>query len=117
MSAIFTHRRTYDAVEMLLGIKDPNCPVFERFQSPFGIDGLMSEKGPDLELLAVYAGEPGTGQFRRFISACKEKYSRVAVLEIWNEELPAILTRYGFTPFERTNPDGEHITGMEWNKI
>lgn len=109
MSVIFTSSRP-DYASLVLNTG------WNRFTSKQGIDGLMRINGLDLELLAVFAAKPGTGQFRRFITACKGKFDTVAVWEIWNDDLPTILTRYGFIPVEKTEDDGEVIRGFCWKR-
>jgi len=84
------------------------------FKSAQGIDGLMRIKGHDLELLAVTAGDPGKGQFRRFVAACKQKHDSICIWAIWNDDLPAILRRYGFRPHSIHEPDGELLEGYLW---
>lgn len=96
---------------------DPNAVVlktgFRRFNSHQGIDGLMRISGYDLELLAVHATRPGTGQFRRFVTACKAKFDTIAIWHVWNNDLPAILLRYGFSPYEKTEKQ-ENLIGFRW---
>jgi hypothetical protein len=91
---------------------------FRRFESRQGIEGLMrlTHGDREIELLAVRATQPGTGQFRRFIAACQTKFDRVAIWNVWNGELPAILQRYGFTPCEQTEADGEKMEGLAWRR-
>jgi hypothetical protein len=45
-----------------------------QFSSAVGVDGLCCESpdGTELNLLAVFARQVGTGQFRRFIDQCKQ---------------------------------------------
>lgn len=86
---------------------------YREFQSPSGIQGLYKESPTRLDLLAVAATEPGTGQFRRFIAACKGRYDTICVWEIMNPELNGILKRYGFeTTTEQEN--GETLDGWKW---
>lgn len=111
--AIFTSMRP-DAVATVLKTG------YQRYESKQGISGLCRIKGFHLDLLFVSASKPGTGQFRRFIAACKTKYDSITVWEIWNKELPAILTRYGFKPTgevpEDEEPDARMIEGYRWER-
>lgn len=79
-----------DAIGELLGTG------FKRFETTSGLMGLAKISGEALEILAVSASDPGTGQFRRFIAAAKEIYTSVSVLEDWNPIITAALQRYGF---------------------
>lgn len=86
-----------------------------RFRSPIGINGLAREQGPLLEILAVVANKPGTGQFRTFIERCKQEYETVTVWEDWNPIVGEALKRYGFVP--TSAPDGDStISGWIWRK-
>jgi len=69
---------------------------YERFSSPTGINGLAQIIDGGLDILAVDAGHPGTGQFREFIHQCKIEFDQVVIWEVWNEMLPEVLQRYGF---------------------
>ena len=88
-----------------------------RFESCHGIEGLAQEDKEQgrLDLLAIVATEPGTGQFRRFIKAAKKRYKVIAVWEIWNTGFKAVLTRYGFDPAMQIGLDGETNHGMMWD--
>ncbi len=86
---------------------------YREFQSPLGIQGLYKESPARLDLLAVAATEPGTGQFRRFIAACKGRYATIFVWEIMNPELNGILKRYGFE-VANEQENGETIEGWKW---
>jgi hypothetical protein len=81
-----------------------------------GVHGLYRERGDTLDLLVVHAQQPGTGQFRAFIAACKAVYPVICVWQIWNDNLPAILARYGFIPARNIERDGEHVSGMCWTR-
>jgi hypothetical protein len=69
---------------------------FREFESPEGINGLYMILEGGLHLLAVLARNPGTGQFRRFISKAKEEFRFISVEEIMSPTMNAILERYGF---------------------
>ena len=87
-----------------------------QFHSAVGIDGLCCESpdGAELNLLAVFARQVGTGQFRTFIDQCKRNYSIVRVLEVWNDDLRKVLIRYGFAETRWTDVFGETLDSMEW---
>lgn len=87
---------------------------FAQFQSHCGVGGLARERNGCLELLAVHSRHPGKGEFRKFIGVAKKNYRGILVLSIWNPDLEQMLRRYGFTPFTRTESDGEQMDGMEW---
>jgi hypothetical protein len=99
---------------------DPTAEVLGtgmvQFKSAMGIDGLCCEShdGTELNLLAVFARQVGTGQFRRFIDQCKRNYSTVRVLEVWNDDLRKVLLRYGFTETKWTDVFGEKLDAMVW---
>jgi hypothetical protein len=89
---------------------------YYRFHSTAGVHGLARIVGvADLHLLAVQAIAPGTGQFREFMKRCQTGFQNIWVWELWSEELPAILTRYGFVACE-TVERGEKLTGMRWTR-
>lgn len=88
---------------------------FTQFESHCGVGGLARERDGNLELLAVHSRYPGCGEFRKFIAIAKKNYRGILVLFIWNPDLEQMLRRYGFTPFTRTEEDGEQMDGMEWH--
>lgn len=105
---------------------DPVSVVLEtgysKFSSPSGINGLCKELAPDkLQVLAVDATKPGTGQFREFMKQIKSDYPNIEFLFVDNITLRCTLHRYGFTEFgyEETHLDGkkEWITGFRWTLI
>lgn len=100
---------TPDPLGLMLGTD------FDRFESPYGIDGLARVSGSELELLAVVTDTPGEGQFRQFITACKAQFESIRVFEIWNDALAHTLERYGFTPFTTTE-NGEPLSGYRWQR-
>lgn len=89
---------------------------FSRFSGSFGIDGLASESGTQVDFLAVVSNQPGCGNFRRFIEACKENYTAINIWEVWNEDLEAALLRYGFRKEKRPDKFGDVCDVMEWRK-
>jgi len=86
------------------------------FESETGIHGQSWVIGQHLHLLSVLATEPGTGQFRRFMEACKAEYSTISVWHIMNPDLRVMLRRYGFKVARQTEPDGEVLLGMRWKR-
>lgn len=90
---------------LLLGVNH------RRFYSDYGIAGLAQIDGRTLQIIAVYALNPGHGDFHRFMIACKEYFETIYVMEIWNKWLPGVLTRYGFSHF-----DVEGSFCMKWSK-
>lgn len=71
---------------------------FARFTAPCGVDGLAraDADGSHLEVLAVVARQPGTGQLRRFVRDCQAAYHTLTFLEVWSPLLESALARYGF---------------------
>jgi hypothetical protein len=53
--------------------------------------------GVHLELLAVWAMDPGQGDVGRFLDACQRAYESITVLEIANERFESYLQRRGFS--------------------
>ena len=90
---------------------------YSRFVSPFGIDGLCRTDGRRLDLLAVIANQPNTGQFREFMEAAKQEFDEIGIWDILNPELNPVLERYGFMPAAMTDPKtGEWVAGRKWLK-
>lgn len=88
---------------------------YNRFESVHGIDGLAKTSDSRLDLLALIATNPGQGQFRSFVAACKKQFEVIVVWQIWNPDLRAALERYGFT--EETDMDcGEVHKVTVWRK-
>lgn len=85
-----------------------------RFESPFGISGLVRPSKDKLEILAVVAGNEGHGHFRLFIEQCKSRCNSVYVWEDWNPLIGTVLARYGFTRTSQRESDGEVLTGWVW---
>ncbi len=88
---------------------------FLLFESPFGISGLAREENSFLEILAIEASQPGTGQFFRFLRRAQAFYSEILILEVWNPRFDKRLEALGFekTEIER---EGEKITGRVWKR-
>lgn len=87
---------------------------YANFQSPTGIDGLAKIDGTRLDVLAVSARHPGTGEFRDFILCCKRAYLEIFVWEDWNPFIGNALSRYGFTRTTETIK-GERLEGWVWS--
>ena len=89
-----------------------------RFRSPTGLNGLAKTVGEDrLDLVAVDASIPGTGQFRTFIKKAKQEYAVICIWEVWNPMLDEILPRYGFKPHAGVDEDtGESLSGYRWTE-
>ena len=86
---------------------------FSRFTSPTGCHGLFKERNSELVILAVAATIPGTGQFRAFIEQAKTQYPSIAILDVLNDWLGPVLTRYGFVRSEEFD-DGELVEVYRW---
>ena len=101
---------TVDPIAAILGTP------YQRFSSPFGIDGLAWSVPSRLDLLAVSATIPRTGQFRRFIRGAQAEYETICVWEVWNHDLAEALVRYGFQPAEEEQ-NGEILRGFRWDRL
>lgn len=90
---------------------------FDNFESSCGIYGLarLSLKETRLDILAVVADAPGTGQFREFIRLAKLRFLTIGVWDIWGDNLKHTLARYGFTD-SILDLDDEKTHGMLWTK-
>lgn len=105
----------------VLGVLSPDpageilCTRYKRFRSPSGIDGLARRDGMTLELLAVIANEPGTGQFRRFIKQAQERFTTICIWHDLNPALGVILSKYGFTPEDDVDEFGQKLSGWRWD--
>lgn len=93
---------------------------FTSFVSLAGCHGLAKEdpETRTLDVLAVNATRPGTGQFRRFVAQAQASYDRV---RFWHElyttpHSSQALKRYGFTPW-MVVVGNESVNGWEWVKI
>jgi hypothetical protein len=87
---------------------------YMRFESGCGVFGLAKAKGDRLDVLAVVASMPGTGQFREFVRRAKLEYRTICVWEDWNPLVGEILNRYGFRRVTEVQDDGELLTGWRW---
>lgn len=106
----------------MLGVMEPD-PVglllgtgYQRFASPFGIDGLCIVTATCLDLLAVEARTPRHGHFRHFIQQCKNRFQEIVIWHVDNPILKSALIRYGFEPTLQIGPDGERIPGFRWER-
>ena len=102
---------TVDPCAKFFGYDSP----FMRFVSPLGVNGLVQVRSPRLDILAVIASQPGTGQFRAFIAQAKTEFDTICIWECWNPLLPEILPRYGFQP-ATDFIDHQQLTGFRWDK-
>lgn len=96
-----------DQISIMLGTG------YFRFEAQ-GIHGLVKVDNCRLDILAVSATQPGTGQFRRFMDNMKNLYTQIYVWEVWNDNLAAALGRYGFEPITEAH-DGEQLDGFLWS--
>ena len=102
-----------DLVSELLGTG------FRRFYSSTGINGLAKMIGEDrLDILAVDATNPGTGQFRVFIEQAKKEFATIYLWEVWNPILAETLQRYGFQACTQVDKDtGEILNGYRHDGV
>ena len=96
-----------DALGILLGTG------FKQFVAACGIHGLAKEHDYIIEILAVEADNPGTGQLRNFITELKNSFAEIFVWEVLNPDLKRALERYGFRRTRREDAD-ETLTGFAW---
>jgi hypothetical protein len=91
---------------------------FERFYSPFEVDGLCKilEDGKRLDILAIASQDPGRGCCRRFFAAAKNHFDTICVWVILEPIVASMLMRYGFVPASEIMPDGEWVEGFKWVK-
>ena len=80
---------------------------YEQFHSPTGINGLAKVNGDRVDILALDARDPGTGQFRIFMDQCKREFETIYIWEVWNPTLRHVLARYGFLPVTEKDLDTE----------
>lgn len=98
-----------DSVAQILGTG------YMRFEAPSGIHGLAKRDGTRLDVLAVLATKPRSGQFKRFIRECQDYYETVCVWEDWNPIVGRTLERFGFSP-EIEIQYNEPVRGWRWDK-
>ena len=87
---------------------------FDRFRSVCGINGLARESDARLDVLAVEATKPGTGQFREFVRKVCAVFDTVCFWHDWNPELAGALQRYGFRRVT-FREQGEKVRGWKWD--
>jgi hypothetical protein len=87
---------------------------YYEFSTTIGISGLAKAEDGRLDLLAVLASKPGTGQFREFITQAKKSFKTIAVWAITNNTLREALIRYGFRRFGLSL---EWKSGLEESKL
>lgn len=88
---------------------------YQQFKSPSGVHGLCRVDGDRLDLLAVIATHPGTGQFRAFTEQCKARFKTICVWHVMNVLLDETLQAYGFRGYEERTP-GEYLSGWRWDR-
>lgn len=88
---------------------------FRSFRTKDGMNGLAMVKGTRLELLAVVSPIEGAGFFSRFMKQAKEEFTEIAVWDIFEPRMHAILGKWGFKPAQRVDDDGL-TEGYEWRK-
>ncbi len=88
---------------------------YEQFHSPTGINGLAKVNGDRVDILALDARDPGSGQFRTFMDQCKQEFETICIWEVWSPVLRSVLPRYGFSPFSEVDKDtGEALKGFRY---
>jgi len=80
------------------------------------IAGLAYVDDDHIEILAIMAQKPGTGQFREFIQQLKEHYSTIRFWVMLNDTLAAKLAEYGFMRGKDLDEYGEFTDCMDWRK-
>lgn len=88
--------------------------TFEAFTHVSGCDGLARMNPVQLEILAIHAGKPGTGQFRTFIDSAKARFTTIIFMEVRNRQLAGMLFRYGFRPGTGYEFDGAETEIWLW---
>lgn len=92
---------------------------FYCFTSPYGLDGMAKQTGKRLDLLAVAAQSPGSGQWRNFLAQAKIEFEQIVIWELWNADFAQRLReRYGFrdaTDFNEVDNRFERV--VIWEKI
>lgn len=90
---------------------------YSRFQSSTGMNGLAKEHKKRVDILALDATKPGTGQLRKFIDRCKREYKTICIWEVWNPWLRDVLKRYGFYTYQAFDRDsGEWLAGYRYDR-
>lgn len=87
---------------------------FMAFTHSAGCDGLARSDNIHLEILAIHAKNPGTGQLREFIKQAKARFATITVFEIMNQRLEEALTRYGFRVVFVQNLEPRPVRAMRW---
>lgn len=91
---------------------------YKEFGPAGGIRGLASvDDDNTLNLVAILSDDPGQGNFRDFMKECKTHYPAIRVWAVLNEDLPAVLTRYGFTKGHDMGYDGKMEEVWDWKRI
>lgn len=100
---------TDDPIGALLGMNK----AYMQFQSQHGVGGLAQVTSNGVDLLAVMASKPGTGQFKAFMKDLMREYSQVTFWLVHSPLLREILTNYGFSQVEEFQ-HGAMVRGMRW---
>lgn len=79
------------------------------------MQGLALVRDDRLDLLALLAETPGTGQLSRFLRACQATYRVIVVYEIENLSLPFKLKHLGFH-LAHEFYEGEPHFVMRWER-
>lgn len=88
---------------------------FLPFHTASGMKGLALVKDTRLEILAIGSPIEGAGFFSRFMKQAKEEFTEIAVWDIFEPRMHAILGKWGFKPAQRVDDDGL-TEGYEWRK-
>lgn len=91
---------------------------FVTFRALCGVGGLAKEdpETKTLEVLAVHADKPRSGQFRRFVAQLKSSYEHVSFIHEFSPILAQALDRYGFhRVVEKVGPC-ETATVWRWDR-
>lgn len=89
---------------------------FRQFFWDGGMDGLAHVEGSELHLLALCSATIRSGCFREFIRQCKDAYPFIRIWCVINDDLPAILGRYGFHKGHDVDKFGEMQEVWDWRK-
>lgn len=102
---------TDDPIGALLGMN--GSKAYMQFHSRHGINGLARVSRHGVDILAVMASKPGTGQFTPFLKDLMREYSTVTFWLVSSPLLRVILTNNGFAPVTELQ-HGSIVPGMRW---
>jgi len=94
----------------------PHPTKFLRFDNG-QLHGLAFADDTVIEILAVRAHKPSTGQFRQFIQDLKAHYTFIRFWAVMNERLAGKLEEYGFRVGVDIDENGDPIDCMDWRKV